>query len=343
MAESSSTGTIILPSLPIMLSSSEDTRKGVVTTLGEQYQRMLQAKPLQATMSAGVGRGTSTPQKNSFFAKPAEKTNSGEGMYAALKQPLIPTATESGIHTGRAAAASQYESFSTNLAEMTNSGEGIYAALKQSLLPTTTESGIHTGRAAAASQNKSFFAIAASSERNRMPIPQSSSQKHPITKVLRWQPSVHPDESVLCAGTLVRKGMYLVCLDCQHGRGANQLAFIFMIYDDGVKMGIPMIFIASTCHSYLRGPDKYKCLVSRFGSSTCEFLGDMTSHLRDGHTPLELREAFFMFQEYCLCDAGNYPRGLERVRGHEVSCAVRIRCLEEAEKCGVDADFVLSQ
>jgi hypothetical protein len=130
MTESSSTGTIILPSLPIMLSNSEDTRKGVVTTLGEQYQRMLQARPLQATLSAGVGRGTSTLQNKSFFAKPAEKTNSGGGLYAALKQSLLPAATESGFHPGRAAAASQ---------------------------------------------NKSFFTIAGRSERNRMPIPQSSS------------------------------------------------------------------------------------------------------------------------------------------------------------------------
>lgn len=164
MTESSSTGTIILPSLPIMLSSSEDTRKGVVTTLGEQYQRMLQAQPLQTTMSTGVGRGTSARQKKSFFAKPAEMTNSGGGMYAALKQSLLPTATESGIHTGQAAAASQ---------------------------------------------NKSFFAIAAGSERNRIPIPQSPSQKHPITKLLTRQPSVRPDASVPCAGTLVRKGLYL--------------------------------------------------------------------------------------------------------------------------------------
>jgi hypothetical protein len=135
--------------------------------------------------------------------------------------------------------------------------------------------------------------------------------------------------------------MYLECLDCQHNTGANQLAFIFMINDDGVKMGIPMIFITSTCKEYASGPDKYKCPASC--SFTCIFLSDMISHLRDRHTPLELREAFVMFQEYCLCDAGNYPRALERVRGHEVSCAVRIRCLREAETCGVDADFVLSK
>jgi hypothetical protein len=279
-----------------MLSSSEDTRKGVVTTLGEQYQRMLQAKPLQATMSAGVGRGTSTLQNKFPIARAFEEATSGRGIFASRKQAILPVATDSGIYTGRAAVASQ---------------------------------------------NKSFFAIAASSEGKRMPIPQSSSQKHPITKVLPWQPSVHPNESVPCAGTLVRKGLYLECLDCQHNREASQLAFILMINDDGLMMGIPMIFITSTCHKYARGPDKYMCPASC--PFTCEFIWDLTSHLRDRHTPREVIEAFPWLYHTCFCDAGNYPRALERVRGHEVSCAVRVRCLEEAEICGVDADFVLSQ
>ena len=114
-----------------------------------------------------------------------------------------------------------------------------------------------------------------------------------------------------------------------------------MFYHIRLNWGIPIIFITSTCQKYGRGPDKYMCPASC--SFTCEFIWDLTSHLRDRHTSREIIEAFTRFYEACYCDAGNYPRALERVRGHEVSCAVRVRCLEEAETCGVDADFVLSQ
>jgi hypothetical protein len=50
MTESNVSGTITMPSLPIMLSTSEDTRAGVVVALGEQYQKMSQAVPLSRTI-----------------------------------------------------------------------------------------------------------------------------------------------------------------------------------------------------------------------------------------------------------------------------------------------------
>jgi hypothetical protein len=49
MNESNSSITLVLPSLPTMYATSEDTRIGVVSTLAEQYQRMAQAKPLRSS------------------------------------------------------------------------------------------------------------------------------------------------------------------------------------------------------------------------------------------------------------------------------------------------------
>jgi hypothetical protein len=46
MTESNSPVSLVLPSLPAIYSTSEDTRKGVVSALAQQYQRMVQARPL---------------------------------------------------------------------------------------------------------------------------------------------------------------------------------------------------------------------------------------------------------------------------------------------------------
>ncbi|PMD22795.1 hypothetical protein NA56DRAFT_75020 [Hyaloscypha hepaticicola] len=46
MSESNSSIMLVLPSLPTMYSTSENTRIGVGSTLAEQYQRMVQAMPL---------------------------------------------------------------------------------------------------------------------------------------------------------------------------------------------------------------------------------------------------------------------------------------------------------
>ena len=52
ITESAKDGTVILPSLPVMLSTSENTRTEVVTALGKQYQRLLQSAPLTAPVSS---------------------------------------------------------------------------------------------------------------------------------------------------------------------------------------------------------------------------------------------------------------------------------------------------
>jgi len=49
MDESNSSNTLVLPSLPTIYATFENTRIGVVSTLAEQYQRMAQAKPLLAS------------------------------------------------------------------------------------------------------------------------------------------------------------------------------------------------------------------------------------------------------------------------------------------------------
>jgi hypothetical protein len=48
MTESNSSASILLPSLPAIYATSEDTRVGFVSALAEQYQRMAQASPLAA-------------------------------------------------------------------------------------------------------------------------------------------------------------------------------------------------------------------------------------------------------------------------------------------------------
>lgn len=51
MGESSSALSIIMPSLPSMLSTSNETRVGVVNVLAQQYQRMMQAATIPAPLS----------------------------------------------------------------------------------------------------------------------------------------------------------------------------------------------------------------------------------------------------------------------------------------------------
>jgi hypothetical protein len=50
--ESSSGVSPAIPNLPIRLSASEDTLIGIAIALGEQYQRLLQAKPLRPQIEA---------------------------------------------------------------------------------------------------------------------------------------------------------------------------------------------------------------------------------------------------------------------------------------------------
>lgn len=52
LTESSSSVALVIPNLPILLSTSEDTRTGVVVALSQQYQRLLQAKPLRLQIEA---------------------------------------------------------------------------------------------------------------------------------------------------------------------------------------------------------------------------------------------------------------------------------------------------
>ncbi|KAF4625296.1 hypothetical protein G7Y89_g12873 [Cudoniella acicularis] len=71
MTESNSSFALVLPSLPTIYSTSEDTRMGVVSALAQQYQRIAQARPLsgsclltgpsQATTSAGTSTSSSDP------------------------------------------------------------------------------------------------------------------------------------------------------------------------------------------------------------------------------------------------------------------------------------------
>jgi hypothetical protein len=51
ITESNSAASLILPSLPTIFSTSEDIRRGVVSTLQAQYQRMAQARLLLASTS----------------------------------------------------------------------------------------------------------------------------------------------------------------------------------------------------------------------------------------------------------------------------------------------------
>ncbi|KAH7348860.1 hypothetical protein BKA65DRAFT_477243 [Rhexocercosporidium sp. MPI-PUGE-AT-0058] len=50
MTESGTEGVVVLPGLPGMLSDSEGTRTGAVRTMAEQYQRMMQARPLYSSI-----------------------------------------------------------------------------------------------------------------------------------------------------------------------------------------------------------------------------------------------------------------------------------------------------
>lgn len=54
---------MILPSLPIMLSTSIDTRTGVVTAFGEQHQRRLQAVLLSKFLLHGPRRAAGPSQR----------------------------------------------------------------------------------------------------------------------------------------------------------------------------------------------------------------------------------------------------------------------------------------
>jgi hypothetical protein len=49
MANPTSPHQIVLPQLPVMLSMSEDTRTGALSSLGSQYQRLLQTAPLSSS------------------------------------------------------------------------------------------------------------------------------------------------------------------------------------------------------------------------------------------------------------------------------------------------------
>lgn len=57
MTESNASNGLVLPSLPAIYSTSEDTRKGVVSALGQQYQRMVQARPLSGSYLSRILSG----------------------------------------------------------------------------------------------------------------------------------------------------------------------------------------------------------------------------------------------------------------------------------------------
>jgi hypothetical protein len=56
MVETSGSSNVTLPKLPKILSTSENTRKGVVSTLDEQYQRLAQSRTLRTVFSAIFNR-----------------------------------------------------------------------------------------------------------------------------------------------------------------------------------------------------------------------------------------------------------------------------------------------
>jgi hypothetical protein len=58
MTESNSSNNPVLPSLPAIYSTSEDTRKGVVSAMAQQYQRMVQAKPLSGSYLTKILSGS---------------------------------------------------------------------------------------------------------------------------------------------------------------------------------------------------------------------------------------------------------------------------------------------
>jgi hypothetical protein len=63
MANSTSSHQIVLPKLPIMLSTSENTRTGVLSSMGSQYQRLLQTVPLSSWNMSYQGNGTDGAQE----------------------------------------------------------------------------------------------------------------------------------------------------------------------------------------------------------------------------------------------------------------------------------------
>lgn len=72
--ESERGGLIVLPSLPRLLSDSEDTRTGVVRALGEQYQRLLQSAPRAMTGFLAPYRGERASE--SWELAPARRSGS---------------------------------------------------------------------------------------------------------------------------------------------------------------------------------------------------------------------------------------------------------------------------
>jgi len=76
MSESTSSTNLLLPSLPTIYSTSEDTRVGVVSTLAGQYQRMLQARPLSTSRFprplASASQAAVAGTASKFSLKPAD-------------------------------------------------------------------------------------------------------------------------------------------------------------------------------------------------------------------------------------------------------------------------------
>jgi hypothetical protein len=63
MANSTSSHQIMLPKLPIMLSTSENTKTGVLSSMGSQYQRLLQTAPLSSWNMSYQSNGTDGAQE----------------------------------------------------------------------------------------------------------------------------------------------------------------------------------------------------------------------------------------------------------------------------------------
>lgn len=87
MTESSSASVLVLPSLPAIYSTSEDTRKGVVSALAQQYQRMVQARPLTGT------RTLSGSYLTRMLSGPWQTITSGAGS-SSSSLPLFRICTE---------------------------------------------------------------------------------------------------------------------------------------------------------------------------------------------------------------------------------------------------------
>lgn len=59
LSESNSTAHVVLPTVPSLISTSEELRVGVVTILAEQYQRMIQAAPIRRSLISKFFRSSS--------------------------------------------------------------------------------------------------------------------------------------------------------------------------------------------------------------------------------------------------------------------------------------------